>query len=234
MTIQIVYWPIRGTVQHILVMCEYLGIDYTFAPLDKSVDHPAWQVMKKENFPADWHFGNLPHLIDSEVPQHATHPLTECDALVAYIVQKSGNKDLIEANFTDMVDHQVVSGLLRDIKMGITMAAYMAPNPDGVKANLEGKSANFLNKLTGLAKRFEGGNWLFGEKLNVLDFFFAEMLECMAIQETDTGAIAISGIPALGEYVARFKALPAVKAYTEKQGYMQSPWNNYMAQWGSK
>jgi glutathione S-transferase len=133
-----------------------------------------------------------------------------------------------------MVDHSVVSGLLRDIKTGITNAAYMGPNQDGVKATLEGKSANFLNKLTGLAKRFEGGNWLFGEKLNVLDFWLAEILECMAIQETDMGAIAISGIPALGEYLARFKALPAVKAYTEKQGYMKSPWNNTMAAWGSK
>lgn len=133
-----------------------------------------------------------------------------------------------------MVDHKVVSGLLRDIKMGITVSAYMGQNPDDVKALLEGKSANILNKLTGLAKRFEGGNWLFGEKLNVLDFFFAEILECMATQETDMGTIAISGIPALGEYLSRFKALPAVKAYTEKQGYMQSPWNNYQAQWGSK
>jgi glutathione S-transferase len=234
MTIEIVYWPIRGMVQHLLVMCEYLGVDYTFKPLDKTVDHPAWGVMKQNNFPSDWHFGNLPYLIDTEVPAHATHPLAETDALVYYIVKKSGNTDLIEANFTDMADFAMVNGLLRDIKMGITMPAYMCPSQDGVKAALEGKQASVGNKLTGLAKRLEGGNWLFGQKLNVLDFFFAEILECMAAQEKDMGAIAISGIPALGEYLARFKALPQVKAYMEKPEYMQSPWNNYSAQWGSK
>jgi len=156
MVLQIVYWPIRGMVNHVLCICECLGIDYEFIPLNKDVTHPAWQEMKANNFPKEWYFGNLPYLIDTENEETVKLPISETEAIVMYILKKANNTTLDQAMRDDPVNFFMYLGVLRDLKGAITTTCYTGKDVQEVTEKL-GSVHNMwaAKKMIGLEKRIE-------------------------------------------------------------------------------
>ena len=181
---------------------------------------------------AGWHFANLPYLQDPNVPAHETKGLSETWAILMYVAQKSGNKDLFPS-IEQMVEYTELCGIVGDIKTWTTVPAYMVPNKEGFTAALTQKyEAWSNNKMKGIAERLEkNGPWFFGDQIKILDFYFAEVLEMMFDHETELGVKGPSEYPILRKYLDRFLALDKIKAYRSSSKFVARPYNNYIAAW---
>ena len=235
MTIEIYYWPIRGLASHILNIAEYVQADYVFKPLDKGIDHPKWGEMKATLFGDEWNYANLPYMIDTNNEETKKNPLTETNAIIMYICLHAGNdqgKELAKVYEKDPVDYIQMAGIIHDIKMSITIPAYMSPDMVAFKAAIVGKYAAFDKKLTGINKRFDDGRqWLFGNSISLTDFYLCEILENMQRIDVDLEIEGIAKFKNLGPYVERFTNLERIKAYRSREDFMHKPFNNYQAIW---
>jgi len=227
--IEIHYWPLRGLVQHLLTLCEYLGVDYKYVHMTTSREE--WLEHKKTAHGDDWHFANLPYLIDED--KYSKTPLCETEALQMYIMKRAGDaaKPLQKAFFEHPVEFTELCGVIRDLKSLATMPAYMSPSLDAFKATYGDRMKGFSHKLAGINKRFDDGRqFLFGE-LSVLDFFFCELLEMCQILEKELGLEGVTQHSNFTAYVARFHSVEKVAAYRAREDYMKRPFNNTMAVW---
>merc|ERR1712194_806049 len=101
--IEIHYWPLRGLVQHLLTLCEYLGVDYKYVHM--TMNREDWLAHKKTAYGDDWHFANLPYMVDGD--KYSKTPLCETDAIQTYILHNSGDagKTLCKAMFENPVEY---------------------------------------------------------------------------------------------------------------------------------
>lgn len=85
-------YPYRGTVNICRMLCEYLSMPY-----ENILFNPcSWKTFREENT-KNWHFQELPFLIDGSTVVTQTYPICE------YLIKKSGEIALMGRNTDDQL-----------------------------------------------------------------------------------------------------------------------------------
>lgn len=88
--IKLGYWAIRGKAQPLRLLLTYTGVDWEDVVYS---DPNQWFAKDKQSLGFD--FPNLPYLIDGDLK------LTETTAIEKYIIERSGNTELLGKNLQD-------------------------------------------------------------------------------------------------------------------------------------
>lgn len=211
------YWKIRGLAEPIRRLAAYLKID-----IDEK-QYTSMEEYQKDVPTLKLEFTNLPYLFDGETG------VTESDAIMVYLVTKSGNMKLLGKTPTDTY---MVAGAFKDIHRDTTMLCYSSKTVEELKKALEEKyqSRRFVNFLDKLEARLAKGDFVLGE-LSYLDFSIAEFIEKQLVMDEEIGTKTVSGRPVLKSYVERFVNLEGVKEYVASERALKRPYNGWVAIW---
>ena len=154
------YWKIRGLGQALRLLLTYTGTEFQEVQFD---NQDKW--FKETKFQMGLDFPNLPFLVDGEFK------MTESHAIARYIINKSGQTDLLGKNTQDEGKVNAVTGILREIN-GAVVGLCFNPDHESAKTEVLEKFRPKLNYL----KDFVGDKqWALGY-LSLIDFYLAEFL----------------------------------------------------------
>ena len=217
------YWAIRGLAQQLRTQLAYCGVEFedktydVTGDADAGWDRSAWLDVK---FTLGMDYPNLPYMIDGDAK------ITETAAIHKYIAKK-WKPELLGRTAAEMGRVEMLAAHVLDIKMKCTIPAYRSEkDAQGV---LDEIADEVHPILTTLVEKTDGKPWIAGDNLTWLDFFWAEVLEYM---DSILDGRFSAEFPSTREYLDRFKALDAVKAYNESDKCFKGPWNNKMAKVG--
>jgi len=208
------YWDIRGLCESIRYLLKYAGIDFN----DKRYvfsNEKEWQS-DKTNLGLD--FPNLPYYIDGDVK------LTQSLAIMRYLARKHG---LVARDELTLARQELAEQQIQDMKQSFVFAIlrhedYEAKRTDYCTGTLE-------PQLELLVKFLGNSQWLSGQ-LSYVDFIAYEILDWFKRFTPET----IAKYPAVTQYLSRFEALPAIKAYQSSAQFKSWPMFGPRANWGSK
>ena len=207
------YWPIRGLLEPLKLICEYSDQAYSLELYHSAEDY---QKFKEKQPP----FCNLPYLTDGDLF------LVQSNACLRHIGRKHGllGKDPTEMAYADVVCEQVMD--LRNAFMDVCYAESPASYQSKVQPFVSAILPSHLAKLScflGSCAFFGGPSPLYA------DFHAYEIIKQLSLFDPE----AISAHPNLHDYLARFEALPRISAYLKSDRFHAFPINNTMAHWGS-
>ena len=110
------YWKIRGLGQALRLLLTYTGVEFKEVQFD---NQDKW--FKETKFQMGLDFPNLPFLVDGGFK------LTESHAIAKYIINKSGQTDLLGKNTQDEGQVNAVTGILKEIN-GAVVGLCFNPN----------------------------------------------------------------------------------------------------------
>lgn len=110
------YWSIRGLAERIRMLLEYTGTPYEETKY--TTDNNQWFGVDKPELIKKNPAINLPYLVDGE------KVITESDAIMIYIVHRSGKLDLLGRNSQEQVDLATAMGVVRDLHSKYIALAY--------------------------------------------------------------------------------------------------------------
>lgn len=209
------YWKIRGLAQPIRLLLTYVGEDFKDTQYEQG-DAPdysreAWYSVKPK-FAKELDFPNLPYYIDGDVK------ITQSNAILKHIARKhklDGETDREKA-VVDMLLDQAM-----DLRNGVVRLCY---NKDYEKLKDE-YFTNVQPQLAAFEKKLGDNPWFVGNKVTVVDFPMYELLD----QHTRMKADSLDAYPKLTAFLKRFRDLPKVKDYLEKDSVKNLPINNKSA-----
>jgi glutathione S-transferase len=218
------YWNIRGLAQSLRCQLEYCGVEFedkiynVSQNEDGSWNRDEWLNVKPE---MGMQYPNLPYIIDGE------SKFSETRGIHMYIAKK-WKPELLGKTAAEIARIEELFDKVWDIKMKSTIPCYVPSELEGdaLKDSIADSVHPGLSKLV---ESTEGCKWIAGENLTWLDFFYAELLEYMNSILDDRWS---AEFPSTREYLERFKALDAIKAYESSDKYMKGPFNNAMARLG--
>ena len=193
--IKITYWNIRGITGYVFSLCEYTGTPYEFLTEDIN-DKSIWHGSVEEHVKNGLQYPNLPWMEDGDVK------LSESFAIMNYIAEKAGHKNMIPAT-QNMTKYLQYHGLLWDLGFKFGVLAYFQPNMEEFKNAYE-KSDEAFFKLRQLDAHLGKSPWLLGDKISILDFFFADLIERLKDIEKDTGSEIVGKMENLQAYVTKY------------------------------
>jgi glutathione S-transferase len=152
------YWPIRGLVNPIRLLLEHVGEKY---------DYKEWGMdwfEQKSKLGID--FANLPYLIDGN------RKMAQSGAIIKYLARKH---KLVAQSEDEMIQQDVVDGLLQDIRFGWSVMCYVSTKSlDEDKPKYRERVDPVLKELNDkLGKQ----KYVVGDNLNYNDFIFFEILD---------------------------------------------------------
>ena len=154
------YWKIRGLGQALRLLLTYTGVEFKEVQFD---NQDKW--FKETKFQMGLDFPNLPFLVDGGFK------LTESHAIAKYIINKSGQTDLLGKNTQDEGQVNAVTGILKEIN-GAVVGLCFNPNHEYAKTEVLEKFRPKINYL----KDFIGDKqWALGY-ISLIDFYIAEIL----------------------------------------------------------
>jgi len=179
---KIAYWDLRGMAQPIRELAKYLGLEFTehrySSPNPKLAETDPERVAQQQSADSYWlhkereiaagnHFVNLPEIeFTNDEGKLAT--LSESEAILLWMVNKSGKEELLPQELEAKVKYSQLEGIVKDISQQIRMPCYTEKDLDSLKANLVTKYAALRkSKIKGLWKILEHYDWLMGDYITV-------------------------------------------------------------------
>ena len=157
-------------------------------------------------------FPNLPYLIDGDFT------LTETAAIMKYISHK-WKPELLGATSAEFATAEMLQFHITVLKGLATAPCYSSP--DG---NREVILKNIWPVLNTIVKFMDEKEWLVGNKLTWIDFYFWELVDY--INFIAQGKL-FERYPTLGPYHKRFLELPGLAdAWKDDEKLMKYPYNN--------
>jgi glutathione S-transferase len=197
------YWGIRGLAQVPRLLLSYFGVDFEdYLYTDRDVWFSEDKVNLGLNFP------NLPYLIDGE------YSITETAAILRYIIEKWGNKELLGKDIHDSARLDSFLSIFNEV-MGAIRGLYFNKDYETAKAGVLEK---FLPKLQLLNSNIGEKQFVLGY-LTLADFVVAEnshFLERLFPEEYKT-------LPFLQRIRDTINNLPQVVAYYAKPTAFKGP-----------
>ena len=220
--IELSYWNIRGLVEPIKVLLEYLGLPYV---LHSKTDFEQTFKEKAELIEKGFLFANLPFIKDGDFY------LSETVAIMQYVCQKAGRKDMYDS-LEDSVRFAELKGVLLDLKSGITTPMYVTANKEDLKAKLLQAKDRLKSKINGIAKLLSTKSFIF-DRITFLDFYLVEVVEMILDMEKELSLnILDNHRDVYVNYVAKMYNLPKVADYRKSPAFRARPYNSpAMASW---
>ena len=158
------YWKIRGLAAQIRYMFFYLDVPfvdkfYQVGP-PPEYDRSCWY---SEKYALGLEFPNVPYLFDGDVK------LTETQAIMQYIAKKY-KPELLGRSAAQVGRIRMLGNHVAELKEMATNPAY----PPG--ADREAIVSSCRPVLAQIVRVMGGSQWIAGENLSWVDFFFAELL----------------------------------------------------------
>ena len=211
------YWPIRGLAEPIRLLLEYTGISYS------QKKYTSLEEWSKDKTSLGFAFPNLPYLIDGD------KKVTESDAILHYIICKSGQKDLLGKTDEDSINLATVRGVFNDIRSAIIGLCY---NPDYSKLVDAALKDRVQPKLENLDKfsASKGGDGLIGTGLTYIDFSFYEFAQLL--QTIDN--TLFDKYPTLKKIIDRIHTEPKIQEYLHSDRFQPRPFDGFAAAYNPK
>ena len=154
-------------------------------------------------------FPNLPYLIDN------SRVITETDAILFYIANKKGRKDLFGLDFEEKLQVLQIRGVLTDISRSLSDLLYNSNYNDNLKDECLKEDGPLMKKLDNIHKYLEGKDFLMGSNVKYVDFFFYENLECLR----KLNAKMMEKYERFNTYSERFRKLHGIEAYLKSERF---------------
>lgn len=217
--VRLYYWPVRGLKEPIACLLEYLGVDYTFVPVESDAE---WHQLKDSQVHRGHPFASLPMAeIDGKV-------ISEAFPVMAALALKAGQSDMVPTD-TNFARFMEVYGVIADLYSDITRPAYASKDVhEFSQAYLRACQIN-KRKIQSLDSLLGSQKWLMGKQLTILDFKLAETLDKMKAIEADLEVDIVDQYVNLEAYLGRFLGLPAIKAYRTSDRFSSRPFNREAA-----
>ena len=211
-TIIIGYWSIRGLAEPIRHILEYTGTPYS------QKKYTTLEEWSKDKVSLGLEIPNVPYLIDGD------KNVTESDAIIHYIILKSGHKELLGKTDDEIVNLAIVRGVLYDIRGAMVSTIY---NPDYSKLIDAVLKDRVHPKLENLEKfsASRGGDGLIGTGLTYIDFVLHEVSQALDTMEDKV----FDKYPTLKKIVDRVHAEPKIQEYLASDRFQARPFNNFSA-----
>ncbi len=207
------YWQVRGRVQPVRYLLEYLQLPYEEKRYDLA-SYEDWFVKDKPNYPGD--FPNLPYMKDGE------RFVSETEAIYRYICYKSGRKDLLGKTEDDEITVSSTRWVIYDAVQSVGELAYNPVYESIKESTLEEK---VLPKLSNISK-FLGDKEFLQGYLTYNDFILFELLEILLAMKSDV----IDQLQNIKEFHAKFKEQKFMKEYFASSRFIFRPFYG-MATW---
>ena len=220
--INVTYFPIRGLVEPVVTLLEFVGLPYTITTVES---RPAWEEIKKDLPAKGCEFPNLPLL------EHEGKFKTESFAQLAYVAKVAKRFDLLptQENFDRFLE---LFGVISDLYPVFTMIAYTAKSDDEIRHHIVENLKRHNQKLVSLSNILATQKWLKGDQISILDFRFAELLEKMLVMDEELKLESFGmDISNFKRYLNDFAAIPQIAAYRTSDKFKMRPFNNLHAYW---
>ena len=218
--IKIHYWNLRGISGYVFSLCEFTNTPYEWI---KENDMEKWLASKDDLAKQGLKIPNLPWIEDGDTK------LSESLAILNYIAEKAGHKDMIPAQ-QNLTTFLMYEGVILDLHKHFGYMAYSHKTMEEFKAAYE-NSGRFFFKLVHLNNHLGSSPWILGDKISILDFLFADNLERYLDIEKDLGLEIISKHENLQAYLKKYWALDKIKAYRESDRFVARPYHAPFAVW---
>ena len=215
MALKFGFWTIRGLGQPIRLLLKYTGTD--FEEISYQQGGPP-EFSRQEWFSAipklGLDFPNLPYLIDGDFK------LTQSNAILRYIARKHGLCGRTERQMAivDMLENEAM-----DFRNEFVQLVY--------DPNMASMKADYLHSVDARIQRFSlylgDKPWFTGDEITFPDFSLYELFDQHRLFEPTI----LDKYPNLKNFLDRFEALPAIKAYLSSDQFKKRPVYNTPALW---
>lgn len=121
---KIYYWKIRGLVQPIVTLCEYLEVPYELVQFESMEE---WMAKKTELINEGFHYANLPFIEDEKFL--GKERLAESSAIMFHILEHYNGKSMM----MDMPKQLQLNGVIGDLKLYLVLNCYYSKNHDELR-----------------------------------------------------------------------------------------------------
>lgn len=220
--IDIHYWKLRGLVEHIKTLCEYLEVPYK---LHLKESEEEWKAECEKLRQSGFKYPNLPYIKDGDFL------LSEQMAIIMYLARKYDSKLIFDNN--DEIEFAQNVGVVYDFKNYINMFCYKCKSKEELKQSINNFD-QLKSRVKTLASVLKDQDYILKRGLSIIDFFFAEMVELALTMEKEVGCDVFGEHRDLFQkYLDRFLSLDKIKKYRESDRFMERPYNNMKkAVWG--
>ena len=220
--IEIHYWKIRGLLEPIKTLCEYLHVDYN---LKYKEDRNAWLEESKKLRESGFQYPNLPYINDN------SFLVSETMAILIHIAKKFNSK--LTFNDDEVVEFFQKWGVVSDFKGFVTRPCYTSADKEDLKQNLSG-NIRIHNKIETLASILTKQNYIMNKGITVIDFFLAEAVEMCLIMEKELNIDIFTMHRKIFEtYLNNLLENDNIKEYRRSERFLARPFNNMLfAKWG--
>lgn len=212
------YWKIRGLAEPLRNLLWHLEIDYE-EQLYEQGDGPEFSreqwLSVKDSLGLE--FPNLPYFIDGDVK------LTQTFAIAKYIVNKY-RPEYFGNTEAEKLAVWVMEGVYGDIKSILSSISY------DLHYNIHKRAISvelLSTQLTYLAAHLQGKNFVAGEHLTYMDFFYLELLE--NLEDFEPGLLDSVNGEVFSRYLQHVKSQHRVKEFENRGPRMA--YNNKVASW---
>jgi glutathione S-transferase len=207
--VKIAYWNIRGLLEPIKLLCEYVGQPYE---LELFESRDAWQKVKATQ-PA---WTNLPNLKDGDLF------IAQSSAIMRHLGRKF---DLCGSSEAERAHIDVVNEQVMDLRNAFIWLVYMVAKDKfdehaaSYKSDMLPVHLSKMSVLLGDDAKFFGHS---DDKPSFADFHAYEMLS----QHTVFEPTSLDAFPNLAAYKKRFEQLAPIASYLASDRFHARPINN--------
>ncbi len=218
------YWSFRGFGHHLRCMAFYLSLDFTETRITPE-DAPGYMQRKAMGAASGENpLINLPNITDGDVF------VSETTACIAYLLEKAGRQDMMNTTW----QREQASSIVASVYGAVTNPCYAATDKDALVNTLEPVFAGFAKfQMPGLAARLGDKPFLFGDQPVAVDFQLADLVEKLNAMDNELtmGTKLVKGNATWEGYLARFFALPKIKAFRASDKFIERSFNSPTAKW---
>lgn len=219
------YWKIRGLMQPIRLMNEYLGVKWeeklyeAKATPEGKYDYSEWTSEKWE---LGLDFPNLPYMMDPETGMK----LTQSDAILRYIARKY-SPAMLGTDLLSQASVNMVAGVLADLKSKMNDVVYGPA--DMYQTKLGGFKTYATRLMAGALKYMGTRSYIAADYLTYVDFVAYEHFSVTRLMVPDILTETPDMHTTLEQYLTRIENLPGVAEYRKSARFIERPINGESA-----
>ncbi|KRX08888.1 Thioredoxin-like fold [Pseudocohnilembus persalinus] len=201
------YWQTRGRGHPIRMLLNYLEVDYT----EKTYTFEQKQEwFEKDKQELNMDYPNLPYIIDND-----GYKLSESVAILNYIPERFGRKDMLGKTLQDRGTVQQLLGLTSDFRT-IVRNIYFKENWKDI---LESELEKPRQQLKIFDKILSKQKWLVGDYLTIVDFFFYEYFLCYKNLVQQDGDLYKN----IDRFIEDFSKIPQINKFMKSSTNQNAP-----------
>ena len=174
--INLSYWPIRGLVESIVTLLEYVEHPYNLISVE---NRDTWNQEKAELYDKGCEFPNLPYI------EHDGKYISESFALLAYVAKAAKKQHELLPSQDDLDRFLELYGVIQDLHQLFAAITHRATSDEEIRTQVREGLKRHNEKLVSLSNILSKSKWLLGEQITVLDFRFVEDLEKILIMNEE-------------------------------------------------